>query len=600
MASRDGKTTVSSETRRRRAAPRGTPARRTSGGRRGSSAGGIAGALAPALIVLCALVAVLVAADHLANAGKVHRGVSAGSLYLGGKTPEEAKSLLEARRPGDTREVRLVGGPRGTTLDLGESAADLDAARTAERAYAVGRTGGFFERLGDRADAAVGAASVEPAVSYDRGAVREAVEGLAAETDRKPHPASVSVRDGEAEVAPSREGYALDVPATARNVGRALEDLRGQAPMAGEILEPEVSTPEAEKAAAEASRAMSRAVALTQGERRWELSRAEIGRTMDFATEGGALRVSLDRETLRENLGDVYAALEEEPREASYRVDGAEVSVVPASEGRQINEEKLFGAIEERLIGAGSRREYEVPVGVARPQLTTAEAEAMRPTQKLGSYRTNYSIVQDSGARVENLAISSSAVSGTLLAPGETFSMNGTVSGLDYNATKVIVDGQETLADGGGLCQVTSTLYNAVNEAGLDVVERSPHYSQLPYIRPGLDATVWFGDEQGRGALDMKFENTSDGYVLLREYVADDGYIYAEVWGVPDDVTVQTWSEPVYRNADSAEWVTYQTFREGGKIVYDGVLHRDTYEALKDKKGKPIPADTVPVAPVDP
>ncbi|MDP9479744.1 MAG: VanW family protein, partial [Actinomycetota bacterium] len=178
--------------------------------------------------------------------------------------------------------------------------------------------------------------------------------------------------------------------------------------------------------------------------------------------------------------------------------------------------------------------------------------------------------------------------------------MNDTVSHLDYNESKVIVDGRETEADGGGLCQVTSTLYNAVNEAGLDVIERNPHYAQLPYIRPGLDATVWFGDEYGNGALDMRFENTSRGYVLLREYVADDGYVYAEVWGRPSGTEVRTWSEPVYRGRDSARWVTYQTYKKDGEVLFDGVLHRDTYEALTDEKGKPIPADSVPIAPVDP
>jgi vancomycin resistance protein YoaR len=60
----------------------------------------------------------------------------------------------------------------------------------------------------------------------------------------------------------------------------------------------------------------------------------------------------------------------------------------------------------------------------------------------------------------------------------------------------------EEATDGGCLCQVASTLYNAVNEAGLDVTERHPHYSQLPYIRPGLDARVWFGDEYGYGSLE--------------------------------------------------------------------------------------------------
>ena len=145
-----------------------------------------------------------------------------------------------------------------------------------------------------------------------------------------------------------------------------------------------------------------------------------------------------------------------------------------------------------------------------------------------------------------------------------------------------------------------STLYNAVNDAGLDVTERYPHYAQLPYVRPGLDATVWFSGPGEADDLDMKFENTSDGYVLLKEYVAWDGFIYAEVWGRPSGADVKTWSEPVYRNAKSAEWVTYQTYKKNGKIVFDGVLHKHTYEALKDEKDKPIPADTVPIAPVDP
>ncbi len=98
----------------------------------------------------------------------------------------------------------------------------------------------------------------------------------------------------------------------------------------------------------------------------------------------------------------------------------------------------------------------------------------------------------------------------------------------------------------------------------------------------------------------MKFENTSDGYVLLREYVAQDDYVYAEVWGRPSGAEVRTWSEPVYRSRASAEWVTYQRFEKDGEVIYDGVLHRDTYEALKDEKGKPIPADSVPIAPVNP
>lgn len=161
---------------------------------------------------------------------------------------------------------------------------------------------------------------------------------------------------------------------------------------------------------------------------------------------------------------------------------------MPGSEGQRVEEQKLADAVGNGLLR--DVREYEVPVVVDRPGLTTAEAERMKPTRMLGSYRTNYAAVPDDGTRVENLGISSEAVNGTLLAPGEVVSMNRHVSGLDCNESKMIVGGKETTADGGGLCQVTPTLYNAANFAGPDVLQRSPHSAQLPYIRPGMDATI--------------------------------------------------------------------------------------------------------------
>jgi vancomycin resistance protein YoaR len=198
---------------------------------------------------------------------------------------------------------------------------------------------------------------------------------------------------------------------------------------------------------------------------------------------------------------------------------------------------------------------------------------------------------------VDNLKTASRAISGTFLAPGEVFSMNDTVSGLNYQSAHIIANGATTSDLGGGLCQVTSTLYNAALYAGLSIVERNPHATQLPYIRPGMDATVWFGDQYGNGELDMKFKNTTDGYILLQEYVSNDNYIYAQVYGVPDNVDVTMSSEPVFRNYDSSEWVTYYTRKKNGKVVYRDQWKSD-YAALFEG-GKTIPTSEVPVAEVN-
>jgi len=116
-----------------------------------------------------------------------------------------------------------------------------------------------------------------------------------------------------------------------------------------------------------------------------------------------------------------------------------------------------------------------------------------------------------------------------------------------------------------------------------------------------VDATVWWGAPGRADDLDMKFRNTTEGYLLLREYVADDGYVYAEIWGRQSGTEVEMYSEPTYVGADGSEWVTRQKITRGGEVVYDGVLHKDTYEPLVDgKNGEPIPPSEVPVAPVNP
>jgi vancomycin resistance protein YoaR len=363
----------------------------------------------------------------------------------------------------------------------------------------------------------------------------------------------------------------------------------GEVKLVGEVLKPEITTEEAEVAAEKARRAVSEQVVLKAEGESWTLSPADIGSTLDITREDGKLQVDLSQARLADRLANVYADLTVEPVEAGYDLGSNGVFVTPSKEGQNIESEKFLGAIEEGIFEG--KREFQVPIEVNEPELTTAEAEEMKPTQLQGTYRTDYTLSSDrSEGRIENLELASGEVSGTFLAPGEVFSMNAAVSDVDYNVTHVIINNQETTEEGGGLCQVTSTLYNAALFAGLEVVERHPHASQLPYIRPGMDATIWFG------ALDMQFKNTTDGYVLLEEYVAGD-YVYANVYGVPDDVSVEMSSENLWMTEDGSEWVTYYTRTEGGEVVYEDKWNTQ-YAAILDDKGKKIPTPDVRVEPV--
>ncbi len=209
-------------------------------------------------------------------------------------------------------------------------------------------------------------------------------------------------------------------------------------------------------------------------------------------------------------------------------------------------------------------------------QYKNAEQPKVLDRVKIGEFRTDYRY-SDNPARKYNLRLSAQAVDGTVLAPGEVFSMNDQVEGLEYKSAKVFADGGETVADGGGLCQVTSTVYMAAQYAGLEIVERNAHYTVLSYIRPGFDATVWFG-YNGTEELDMKLRNTTDSDIEIREYVTKDGFLVAEIWGQPNGTEVEMRSEKIFEDLQRGiKWATYKKVTQDGEVTYDGLLHEDLY-----------------------
>jgi hypothetical protein len=247
---------------------------------------------------------------------------------------------------------------------------------------------------------------------------------------------------------------------------------------------------------------------------------------------------------------------------ANYLLDDAEVL-----RGTGIGE-----MMEEPEQSAGS--EGGSSSSVATEDEATGEPA---PTVLLGEYFTDYAWDPDEG-RQSNLRTASEAIDGTLLAPGEEFSALSVLAPLEYEPAKVFANGGVDYEVGGGLCQVSSTLYMAANYAGLEITERNPHYAELPYIRPGLDATVWFG-ENGWGALDMKFKNNTDGYIKIREYVNEDGFLIAQIYGEePTGKVVSMDTEKVEEDLGKGiKWATYKKMSDNGKMVEDGLLYETVY-----------------------
>jgi vancomycin resistance protein YoaR len=143
--------------------------------------------------------------------------------------------------------------------------------------------------------------------------------------------------------------------------------------------------------------------------------------------------------------------------------------------------------------------------------------------KRIGSFMTGFG----GGNRGENIRLAAYLINNTLVAPGEVFSFNKTTTPRksdkrDYRLAPIIVGGSIVPGYGGGICQVATTLYNAVKNAGLEIVERHPHSRPVGYVPRGMDATVSYH-------LDFKFRNNKDRFIKVK--AADWGYrLVVEIW----------------------------------------------------------------------
>ncbi|HEY6067272.1 MAG TPA: VanW family protein, partial [Gaiellaceae bacterium] len=199
------------------------------------------------------------------------------------------------------------------------------------------------------------------------------------------------------------------------------------------------------------------------------------------------------------------------------------------------------------------------PLAVSR---TTEQAQAMGIVGLVGSYETFYG---GDANRINNVQLVSHLIDGTLIGPGATFSFNGTTG--ERSAAKgfleapVIINGEVTTGLGGGVCQVSTTVFNAAYEAGLPIVERTNHALYISHYPQGRDATVNYPD------VDLKFRNDTGGWLLLRTWVGSSSLTVA-LYGTPTHRRVETETRPlVITGPAPTKDVRDPTMFKGEKVV---------------------------------
>ncbi len=246
------------------------------------------------------------------------------------------------------------------------------------------------------------------------------------------------------------------------------------------------------------------------------------------------------------------------------------------------------------------KEEYEIPLKITQPEITTDELGEEAFPEMLSSFSTRYDASNKN--RSTNIELASEEINGTVLLPGETFSFNGTVGprtkAKGYLLAGAYSAGELVESYGGGVCQVSSTIYNTALYANLEIVERYNHSSVVSYVKNGLDATVSYGGK------DFKFKN-SRSYAIRIKAEAKNGILTIEIWGIPEkeeyeieltsevtDVIVRN-TKYVYdsslakgtevvetQGADGAKSIAYKIIKKNGMIISKKILSEDSYNPM--------------------
>lgn len=225
-----------------------------------------------------------------------------------------------------------------------------------------------------------------------------------------------------------------------------------------------------------------------------------------------------DDQILKNSLDQNLEEFDNPAKDASFEISNQNtMNIIKEQAGTTFDSDALITQIKEIDIYKPAS-EIKVDFKEELPQLTAAELEDQKITGLLASYTTRFDPSQSE--RTENVRVATKALDMTVVKPGDTFSFNNivgerTVAG-GYKDAFIIVDGKFVPGLGGGICQVSSTLYNVGLLANLSVVQRSNHDLAISYVPLGQDATVAYPD------LDLKFNNNSDGYLLLRAWTTSN------------------------------------------------------------------------------
>ena len=551
------------------------------------------------LAVIAIVIALYVAAIIVTGNG-VRAGTTVNGVNIGGLSREEAIATLDdsvgkiAAKP-----LKVKAGDQQLVVDPIEAGLTFDAAATVEQAS--GRTLNPLMMIGSLA----GTHALNPVIAVDSAKLDSQVAQLAGTIDVPAIEPTISVTRSGTKVQAGKPGLALDQPAIAAQLTDAF--MLPRKPIAAPIItaEPNISKAAVQEATDLARTAVSAPVQVDAAGTIASIRPGAIAQALNFTAEGDRFVPSLDGAVLHQAIGRQLEGVETTGRNATFEIVKGKPVVVPSVVGNGVSDEELSSKVLTVIGNPEPNRTVAVTMGVRDPELTTAQAEALGVTERISTFTQKFPYA---AYRVQNIGQAAKYVNGTLLLPGETFSLNDTIKERTekngYTVGFLIGPGGIFAEDfGGGVSASATTVWTGAFFAGMEPKQVQAHSIYISRYQAGLEATV------GWGLFDMSFTNTSPYGVFITTKITNTS-MSVSFWStkVYDEIEAEfgprTNIKPFATIYDKSEKCLGQGGSEGFDIDVDRVFYQDGAEVKREtistayrpapevicgKKPKPLP-----------
>ncbi|HZM24177.1 MAG TPA: VanW family protein [Anaerolineales bacterium] len=500
----------------------------------------IVAAFISGVVLFFGLIIAWVVGYQLIYAGRIFPGVSVAGVDLSGMTPSDAAVKLNQTLSYPINgKILFRYGEKAWVATPAQLGMVFDPSLSAVTAYDLGRRGGLFGALAGQIRAGGAGANVPPVILFDQRVAFQYLSQIASQIDQPVMEAGLKLEGTNVVTQPGQVGHELKIDATLIYLGSQLQtftdgevqlvvqeiqpqilDVSGQADVARQILSQPLTLAIPNAGSSDPGPYVYTA----------EILANLIGVQPIRNGDQLGVQVVLNPTALRDLLVAIKSNVDRLPANAKFifndetlQLDLTEDSRI----GRTMDVEASIQAINDALL----RGEHTVNLVIneAQPQVTGTTTGQQLGITELIWQETSY-FYGSSQERIQNIQAASARFHGVLVAPGETFSMGATMGDVSLDngfAEALIIYGGRTIKGvGGGVCQVSTTLFRAVFNAGFPIVERTPHAYRVSYYEKtisgavdprlaGLDATVYFP------LVDFKFTNDSPYWILMETYMGN-------------------------------------------------------------------------------